>query len=56
MARTAFRPRNDWAITTATANGMMSSSGTLNTVKMPVAFIAFQKGADDTEPGWIRSR
>ncbi len=44
-----MRPRNPWFITRATASGNTSSSGTLMTVKIVVACMAFQNGVNATE-------
>jgi hypothetical protein len=46
-----LRPRNFWFITIATASGITISSGTLNSVKMPVACMEFQNGSNATESG-----
>ena len=42
-ARNRLRPRNFWFISSATPSGTTSSSGTLESVKMPVAFMLVQK-------------
>ena len=51
-----MRPGNFWFITSATTSGTTISSGTLNSVKMPVACIEFQNGSNVTDPGVNRSR
>ena len=49
-ARNRLRPGNLLFITNATINGTTSSNGTLSSVKMPVACMAFQKSENVVEP------
>jgi hypothetical protein len=54
-ARNRFRPGNFLFMVRAMTSGTTSSSGTLKTVKMPVARIACQKLEYVIEPGVNRS-
>ncbi len=54
-ARKNARPGKERCSSSATPSGQASSSGTLNTVKMPVAVMLCQKSALSREPGENRS-
>jgi hypothetical protein len=52
-ARKKLRPRKRLFITRATSSGTTSSSGTLNSTKIPVALMLDQKLSNRTESGSI---